>query len=197
MTKIFESIWETKSKEQKSDRRTTLIGAVIISVMIFIIYLTVFVFFSVEVSGASMQSTLHDGDTLLVNKTISADYGDIVIINKKGKTDYWVVKRVIGLGGDTVEIKPDGKVYINGEVLEEDYLDDFQITKPNLGDYSYEKWVLEEDEIFYLGDNRTNSTDSRLVGPCKQGDIVGVVEDWAICLKNFFNDFANWFSELF
>lgn len=197
MTKIFNSLWENKYKEQRSDRRTTLLGAVIISVMIFVIYLTVFVFFSVEVSGASMQSTLFDGDTLIVNKTVTADYGDVVIINKKGKTDYWVVKRVIGLGGDTVEIKNDGCVYLNGEKLEEDYLDDFQTTKLNLGEYGYEKWVLQDNEIFYLGDNRLNSTDSRIAGPCKTSDVVGVVENWSISIKNLLRDFSDWFKGLF
>lgn len=193
------SLWEKKNKEERSDRNSTLACAVVIAVMLFVIYLTTFVFITVEVSGESMQSTLFNGDALLVNKTETPDYGDIVIINKKtaGKDDYWVVKRVIGLAGDVIEIKANGCVYRNGEKLEEDYLDDFQITFPLTGEHGYQKWTLKEDEIFYLGDNRINSTDSRVSGPCKTSDVVGVVEEWALSLKNIFSDFSDWFSSLF
>ncbi len=191
------SLWEKKNKEERSDRNSTLACAVVIAVMLFIIYLTMFVFITVEVSGESMQSTLNNGDTLLVNKTDVPDYGDIVIISKNSQLDYWVVKRVIGLGGDVIEIKADGKVYRNGEKLEEDYLDDFQSTHPIGGEHGYQKWVLKEDEIFYLGDNRLNSTDSRVSGPCKTSDVIGVVEEWALSSKNIFNGFFDWFSSLF
>lgn len=191
------SLWEKKNKEERSDRNSTLACAVVIAVMLFIIYLTMFVFITVEVSGESMQSTLNNGDTLLVNKTDVPDYGDIVIISKNSQLDYWVVKRVIGLGGDVIEIKADGKVYRNGEKLEEDYLDDFQSTHPIGGEHGYQKWVLKEDEIFYLGDNRLNSTDSRVSGPCKTSDVIGVVEEWTLSSKNIFNGFFDWFSSLF
>jgi len=128
-------------------------SAVIAIVLAFIIKMFLFDF--VMVQGSSMFPTLVEGDRLIVNKigyTIGEpDYGDIVILSYSDSVEY--VKRVIGKGGDTIEIK-DMVVYRNGEPLSEDYInteayEDFtKVTVPN-GTY------------FVMGDNRANSSDSR------------------------------------
>ncbi|MDD3306696.1 MAG: signal peptidase I [Acetobacterium sp.] len=128
-------------------------SAVIAIVLAFIIKMFLFDF--VMVQGSSMFPTLVEGDRLIVNKigyTIGEpDYGDIVILSYSDSVEY--VKRVIGKGGDTIEIR-DMVVYRNGEPLSEDYInteayEDFsKVTVPN-GTY------------FVMGDNRANSSDSR------------------------------------
>ena len=129
-----------------------------------------FVFFFARVEGSSMLGTLKDGEVLFVWR---AGYvfgqpqrGDIVICHypktKDGgyldQKNTCYVKRVIGLPGDTVSIRQ-GTVYINGEALKESYLETERIDSQSM-----EAVVLEEGEYFLMGDNRSDSTDSRRMG---------------------------------
>lgn len=128
-------------------------SAVIAIVLAFIIKMFLFDF--VMVQGSSMFPTLVEGDRLIVNKigyTIGEpDYGDIVILSYSDSVEY--VKRVIGKGGDTIEIK-NMVVYRNGEPLEEDYI--------NTDPYEdFAKVTVPEGTYFVMGDNRANSSDSR------------------------------------
>ncbi len=126
------------------------------------------------VSGSSMESTLSDGDHLIINK-ISYRFSDpkrfdIVVFPYEYEEDTYYIKRVIGLPGETIWLN-DGKIYINGEVLEEDYgLETF--TDAGI---AAEPIVLGEDEYFLMGDNRNRSKDSRdpLVGVVNGDDFVG------------------------
>ena len=141
-----------------------------------ILYLNVNVFFLVKVDGDSMNPTLESGNVVTVNRKLIPEYGDIVIIEGEKKTAY-LIKMVIAKEGDTVEII-DGDVYLNGKVLEEDYVKKQSST---FATGKYTKWTLDEDELFYLGDNRMYSKDSRddEYGACKISQVVGVVEDWS------------------
>lgn len=110
-----------------------------------------------KVSGVSMSPTLRDGSLLIVNKLSThiskPKHGDVIVINLQDK-GYSIIKRVIGLPGDTVVIK-DGVVYVNNSPLPEIYTD---------GKSDDMKEVkVEENKIFFLGDNRTpgESLDSR------------------------------------
>ena len=128
-------------------------SAVIAIVLAFIIKMFLFDF--VMVQGSSMFPTLVQGDRLIVNKigyTIGEpDYGDIVILSYSDSVEY--VKRVIGKGGDTIEIK-NMVVYRNGEPLEEDYI--------NTDPYEdFTKVTVPVGTYFVMGDNRANSSDSR------------------------------------
>ena len=130
----------------------------------------------VVVHETSMTDTLQPGDYLLMNKIIyknhEAERGDIVVLHSDLKQDNGreklLIKRVIGLPGDTVFIS-DNSVYINGELLEEDY-----IREPGVvpGDIDI---TVPEGEYFVMGDNRGNSIDSRSeeVGCVKHEDLVG------------------------
>ncbi len=112
------------------------------------------------------------------------------------ETEYSVVKRVIGIEGDTIKIEK-GSVYLKktGESefkrLEEDYLDEWIETNPIEG-YPRE-WVCGQGEIFYLGDNRLDSEDSRVDGCCKVENVEGVVSKFAIWIKPI----TTWLSKLF
>ena len=126
-----------------------------------------------QVKGRSMDHTLHDGDLMMVNRIenwMGKDYerGDIVIVESPAK-DKLYIKRVIGLPGEQVELE-DGYFYINGEKLEEDYLDP-GMTTPQTGEFF--AWFLGDDDYFLVGDNRVNSNDSRNFGPIKRKSFKG------------------------
>lgn len=127
-----------------------------------------------KVSGHSMETTLSDGDNLIVDK-ISYRFRDperfeIIVFPFQYEEHTYYIKRIIGLPGETVQVI-DGYVYINGEMLDENYglevMDDPGIAA--------EPIILGEDEYFVLGDNRNHSSDSRdpSVGVLHRDDIMG------------------------
>lgn len=131
------------------------------------------------VFGDSMVPNLYNGDELLVEK-ISRYFGgisrgDIITCRSQllgGKGETYIVKRVIGLPGESVEIK-DGQVHIDGNVLEENYLPAGLRTDAIREEF--QSVVLAEDEYYLMGDNRPQSQDSRYFGPVKKKDISGEV----------------------
>lgn len=127
-----------------------------------------------EVRGDSMYPALSDGDNLIVDK-ISYRFADpkrfdVVVFPFRYQEDTFYIKRVIGLPGETVQIS-EGKIYINGKVLEESYGYE-EIRNPGLAS---EAITLGENEYFVLGDNRNNSADSRepSVGNINRDQIIG------------------------
>lgn len=110
--------------------------------------------------GQSMSPTLADGDKILINRLVykfdNPERNDVVVFKPNGNENmHFYIKRVIGLPGETVQIK-DGKIYIDDELLEETETE--EILKPGLAE---EPVKLGKDEYFLLGDNRNNSEDSR------------------------------------
>lgn len=130
-----------------------------------------------EVNGASMEPTLSDEDNLIVDKITyrfhDPERFDIIVFPYKFKEKTYFIKRIIGLPGETVQIDAEGKIYINGEVLEEGY--GREVIQPEHIGRAGEPITLGENEYFVLGDNRNNSTDSRQadVGNIKRDDIIG------------------------
>ena len=134
-------------------------------IIIAVILIRTFIITPVRVDGASMDQTLEDGQILLLYKLANVDYGDIVVLDEEKEGEI-IIKRIIGMPGDTVSIK-DNTVYVNGEEVEEDYA---------YGETSdYEEITLDDDEYFILGDNRPISKDSRYFGPVKEDEIIGKV----------------------
>ncbi|MBO4838787.1 MAG: signal peptidase I [Lachnospiraceae bacterium] len=128
----------------------------------------------VMVEGSSMEDKLHDKDQLIVDCfTYRFLHGpkrqDIVVFRLKDEPDTFYVKRVIGLPGETVQIKK-SVIYINGEPIEDPYA----TQKVFPAGAAEDPIVLGEDEYFVMGDNRNNSSDSRYsVGPVKRSQLVG------------------------
>ena len=130
----------------------------------------------IYVDGESMQPTLTDGDWIVACRLANPERGDIVLTNTQNDLDARLIKRLIAVGGDTVNIDYEtGTVYVNGEALAETYLADKAIRG---GDVSF-PLTVPDGMVFLLGDNRTNSVDSRYsaCGFIAQSDLIGPV--WA------------------
>ena len=137
-----------------------------------------------------MQPTLKTGDVLVASRYKEAEKGSLIVIDgvkwDNSQKDYvWLIKRAIAFGGDTVQIK-DGAVYINDEKIDEPYLGTANSTNGynEVFDLS-SPVVIPDGHVFYLGDNRGNSSDSRIYGTCPVENIVGVVSDWSLSARGF------------
>lgn len=151
------------------------IGAAAVSLSCVALVFT-FLFRIVGVDGFSMENTLMDKDRLLLQAgRYTPAYGDIVVINRYAEEP--LIKRVIALPGDTIDIDASGTVWINGIVLEEPYLDEAKL----LDGYATPRMqftgpaTVPEGHLFVMGDHRTESKDSRSkeVGFIKIKDVAG------------------------
>jgi signal peptidase I len=146
-------------------------------IVVFILF-GVFAVQPVVVEGTSMLPELHDGERLLVNKLVyyrirsvswgHIERGDIVVFWYPKEPDKSYVKRVIGLPGEMVEVR-NGKVYIDGAELNEQYLD----SEHNQSLPSFPAKRVEDHHYFVMGDNRDNSSDSRYWGLVPEKYIYG------------------------
>ena len=128
-----------------------------------------------SVSGSSMEPTLSNNDQLILDK-ISYRFSepqrfDIIVFPFQYAEKTFYVKRIIGLPGETVQIDLQGNIYINGQILNEDYGKE----TINFAGLAVEPITLGDDEYFVMGDNRNNSSDSRdpSVGNIRRSNIIG------------------------
>ena len=125
----------------------------------------------IRVEGSSMEPSLHDGEFVVVNRLAyrwnKPTRGDIIVFNFPLDPQRRFIKRIIGLPGDTISAHSD-HIYVNGIPLSEPY-----IAAPVL--YTGQ-WVVGENEVFVLGDNRNNSSDSQNWGPLPEAEIIGRAE---------------------
>lgn len=137
---------------------------------------TQFVMQSVYMSGPSMQDTLNDGDEMLLNKAVykfsKIRRFDIVAIKKIKSNEYYDIKRVVGIPGDTISVVA-GRLVINGKQVSSD----FSFSVINSPGVLSEPVKLDEDEYFCIGDNTSNSEDSRFInyGKIQKSEIKGRV----------------------
>lgn len=153
-------------EEQKDKKILQIIKEIIpyVIVIILVLLFKKFLYTPIRVNGESMMKTLHDGDIMILNiidyKVHGVKRFDIVVVDEG---DELIIKRVIGLPGDTVEYK-NNKLYINGKKVNDKYAsektEDFSVLVP-------------KNEYFVLGDNRTNSLDSRAFGTFSSKKIKG------------------------
>jgi signal peptidase I len=141
----------------------------VLPALLIVLVVNVFLAQATRVEGQSMEPNLHNNERLIIEK-ISYHFhpprrGDIVIIRMPNRHSDPLIKRVVGLPGETIEIR-DGHVYINGQMLNEPYLE--QLTYGDTGPQ-----VIAPGNIFVLGDNRGASNDSRSFGEVSIDRIVG------------------------
>ena len=158
------------------------VQSVLESVMAAFMLLT-FLFRVNVVIGSSMEPTLREADRLIVVEAFyTPSYGDIIALwaddlynRQTGEKGEMIVKRVIGLPGDVIDIDPDtGTVFRNGHPLQEDYTAE-PINASNMGNAEY-PLTVEDNCVFVLGDNRNHSTDSRYVDDGESEYFVGCVD---------------------
>jgi len=141
----------------------------VLPALVIVLVINAFLAQATRVEGQSMEPNLHNNERLIIEK-ISYRFhpprrGDIIVLRLPNRTSDPLIKRVVGLPGETVEIT-DGHVLINGQVLDEPYLNQFtyQGMPPR---------VVPPNEVFVLGDNRGFSNDSRAFGFVPFSDIIG------------------------
>ena len=153
------------------------IKSIALAIVIAIVIKT-FLFNTTQVIGNSMHPTLHERDRLFTNKIIytigEPKRGDIVILEAPDDSDKDYIKRVVGLEGDTVEIK-EGKVFVNGELFTETYIPKDSTMGKYIKTFGEVKLKVPEGQVFVLGDNRNKgaSKDSRYFGPIDIESIKG------------------------
>ncbi len=193
----------TSPDSSKKQRRGGIVREIVETALIAIaIFLAVrMLVLNFRVDGSSMFPNLHDGDMLLVNRNAYESWdlytlvdwlpgvdhadakefspfsdpqrGDVVVFDPPVPSSKPYIKRIIGLPGETVEIR-DGSVFIDGEELIEPYIEPGTTACSR----ECEPWVVPEGQIFVLGDNRQNSSDSRVFGPVDIESVQG--KAWVI-----------------
>ena len=158
-------------KVTKEPEKTKDIVFYVILATIFILFHSLFAV--AKVDGKSMDPTLKNNQFIMVSKTDKVDRFDIVILNEReveaGPVKK-VVKRVIGMPGDTVTVL-NGELFINDKKYEEDYLDEKNIKKWKQTSFTIK---IPKNHYFVMGDNRDISKDSRMVGNFVDSAVVGV-----------------------
>ena len=201
----------------KEDKKTGIFFFVVLFCLFFVLAFRVYFtrnYSGVQVSGSSMCQTLYDGEQLLMKNTDGSDAkrGDVIVVYVGGYKEFmgssteYLIKRLIAVEGDKVRCSR-GEIeicYAGSEewvLLDEPYAYYRQTATENKDTYNFSEYVVGEGEVFFLGDNRNNSQDSRykegyshLKGLYKRSDIVGIVPQWAIdnqktLEKIFFNSF--------
>jgi len=176
-----------------------IVETILLAVVIFVAVRAVVLNFKVD--GLSMEPSFADGEMLLVNRNAYAHFdtwalvdwlpfvehedekvvypfnpperGDVVVFTPPPPgEDKPYIKRIIGLPGDTVEIRDEG-VYVDGQRLNEPYLEGISTSCRPITDFCGPPVTVPEGHLFVLGDNRNNSEDSRYFGPVPEGNVIG------------------------
>jgi len=174
MEERFEEIIETIEQEEEVQAGTKIkafFKEILETLLIALVLILVIEGLSdrVKIEGFSMLPSLHQNDRVIVSKLAyrSDDIarGDIVVFDYPNNPEEEYIKRVIGIPGDTISIY-DGAVTLNGDILEEDYIDNFILGE-------LEEVLVPQGNVFVMGDNRNHSSDSRYWGSLPTEYIVG------------------------
>jgi len=183
MSKKSGKILEMRKEEQAkkpflSDKAKKEIREWVISLasaIVIVLLVSNFLVSVIRVDGGSMLDTLQDGDRLLVNvldmRMNGPERYEVVIVHYPERTENFV-KRVIGMPGDTLEVKG-GVLYINGEAVEEEYLSADRTAHFHSASSNFGPIEIPEDKYFVMGDHRDYSNDSRQVGLIDRDMFVG------------------------
>ena len=169
----FRTTFETPAPEQDAPAAggaKSLLREIIETIL-----LTVVIFYAVNfttgrfrIEGDSMEPTMNDGEYVIISKLSyklgDPERGDVIVFRFPRSPDRDFIKRIIGLPGDKVEVR-DGNVFVNGTQLHEEYI----AADPNYNS----AWEVGPDQLFVLGDNRNNSSDSHVWGLLPAENVIG------------------------
>ena len=160
-----------KNIEEKQKRNVILEYMRVIVVTLLITYIVLYFIQISKIQGSSMEPTYHQGNVVIVEKIFykmgKPSYNDIIVVDSHIENKNYI-KRVVGLGGDHLEIK-DGTLYRNGNLVQEKFLTQPMVDSDMVVD-------IPKGKIFVMGDNRNNSSDSRQLGYFDaKKDIIGKV----------------------
>ena len=151
-----------------------LVETIVLTLVIFFLVRTVIQNYRID--GISMEPNFHNGQFLIINKLAyrlgEPARGDVIVFHYPRDPSRDFIKRVIGVPGDTVEVRS-GQVIVNGEIIDEPY-------GPSPGSYDSEPVTLPAEQLFVMGDNRNNSSDSHIWGALPMENVIGkaVVSYW-------------------
>ncbi len=165
-----EILREKYSRKYKQVLKSTVYALVVVAAVAVLI--ATLAFPVLQISGSSMEPTLNDEEIVVLLKTTNLKRGELCCFSYQNKL---LIKRVIGLPGDSIRIDADGIVYVNGEMLNEDYVIDRALGE---SDITYPCYVTD-NTYFVLGDHRSTSIDSR-------SSVIGLVSEDYIVGKIFF-----------
>lgn len=181
--------YQNKEAEESKERLDSWLDLTKSVDVIFIIALLIriFVFQPYIVDGASMEPNFHTNEFILVERVSyhykSPQRGDVIVFHPPINPEINYIKRIIGLPNEKIDIK-NGKVYVNDKIISEQYLSrEFTSTEQsNLKEISVS---LGDEQYFVLGDNRENSSDSRIFGPINEDSIIGKAFVVLMPINNF------------
>ncbi len=161
-----EPVAEDEPSEEKNKKAFDIMDMIemVVFSVVFVVALFTFGVRNVFVDGDSMKSTLLDKDMLIITDVVDYNYGDIIVFmpdnaEKDARLNKPFIKRVIALSGDVVDVNyEENTVYVNGEAVEEPYLGSLVMTDKGNITFPY---TVPEHHIFFMGDNRNDSWDSR------------------------------------
>lgn len=173
--KDFNTERTSRRERRAHKKRGGMLEFLLILVLSFVLVFGVVRPFIVEafvIPSESMVPTLEVGDRVLANKFIyrftEPDRGDVVVFESVEQENQNLIKRVVGLPGDTVEVR-DNTLFVNGEPQDEPYLNS-DVVGPQV---PHNPETVPEDSYFFMGDNRANSYDSRSYGPVPEENLEG------------------------
>ncbi|MFV1948389.1 MAG: signal peptidase I [Anaerolineales bacterium] len=171
MTNEFDSLQE--NLEEKVQKKPNLLGVLVDILETLLLSVVLFFLINalsarIKIDGSSMEPNLHHGEFVIVSKINyrigEPERGDVVVFDFPRNITQEYIKRIVGLPGEQIRIE-DGNVYVNGLLLTEPYL---------MKDPHYEgEWVVPENALFVLGDNRNNSSDSHNWGMVPMENVIG------------------------
>jgi len=169
-----------------------LVKVVLVSLAI-IIPVRYFLIQPFYVKGASMEPSFYDHEYLIINEITyrfnEPERGDIVVFKYPKDPSQYFIKRIIGLPGETVEVR-DNHIYVTNSDGRKMILDETTYLEEGERTISKTKWTLGPDELYVMGDNRDYSLDSRSFGPVSRDLVVGKVwfRGWPVWRLTFFDD---------
>ena len=164
---------ERKRMRHQADYRKALFGTIDVLILVAALAVLISTLFlpGLQITGDSMEPTLQNGNVIVLTKSKSFKTGDICSFSWNNRT---LVKRVIGVPGDWIEIDAKGVVYVNGKALEEPYVSDQSLGECDIA-FPYQ---VPDHSLFLMGDHRETSIDSRnsVIGSVDFNQIIGKVQ---------------------